>query len=419
MSSEKREQATYAFKEEQQARHSGVASATADVGTYRLSARQTEDGGSTVVAVGEELEGKRVEAGGSDATPSSDPDIAVLRSQLQLTDGRKQEHQDRVEASDQVEVLPNGSIVLDGAVSRAQQGPSQNKTTSIGPHVGTQASYAVTAFPTDVHHVPSERSCSAPPTSRTRSVPSAIQQGDYKQPGFDDVRRSSWPSCNNQPQRNARVDVTSDHADDARDGIEAYKPYYDDLLYIISPSMISLDQPASGNPQDPASRILPLPSNSAQEQLGGAFVPPKPYMSDRIIHDWPSTKVHQEMEDRRPTPPVPTGPGNLAALPEVSSMSDDDKLDGTALGAAIDAARTQLFVTLTRRHGAQSPKTATLNLATAQRLVLADFQRQITETCHEIVTTKKNTIATDALRVLDSLLDNYCMKIASPCAVLD
>jgi hypothetical protein len=145
-------------------------------------------------------------------------------------------------------------------------------------------------------------------------------------------------------------------------------------------------------------------------------------MSNQIFQDWPqglSTEVHQGMEDRRATPPVPTGPGNLAALPEMSSTSDDDKLDGTALGAAIDAARTQLFVTLTRRRDAQAPKTATLNLATAQRLVLADFQRQITETCHDIVTAEKNTIATDALKVLDLLLDNYCMKIASPCAVLD
>ena len=99
-------------------------------------------------------------------------------------------------------------------------------------------------------------------------------------------------------------------------------------------------------------------------------------------------------------------------------MDDDGNLDGTALGAAIDAARTQLFVNLTRRHDAQAPKTATLNLASAQRLVLANIQRQITETCHEIVTTEKKTIATNALKTLGELLDGYCMKIASPCAVL-
>lgn len=141
-------------------------------------------------------------------------------------------------------------------------------------------------------------------------------------------------------------------------------------------------------------------------------------MIDAGLDSWGSTGAHQQMEDRRPTPPVPTGTGSLYTLPEVPSMDDDGNLDGTALGAAIDAARTQLFVTLTRRRDAQAPKTATLNLASALRLVLADIQRQITERCREIATTEKETIANNALKTLGELLDRYCMKIASPCTVL-
>ena len=90
-------------------------------------------------------------------------------------------------------------------------------------------------------------------------------------------------------------------------------------------------------------------------------------------------------------------------------MSDDDKLDGTALGAAFDAARTQLFVTLTRRHDAEAPKTAALNIATAQRLLLAEFQRRLIESCHEILTVDKKESAIETLATLRKLLDGYCM----------
>ena len=231
MSSEKRGQAIPACKEEGQVGSSGVSIATADARTDRLSARPTEDGGSNFIAMGEKLERERFETTGSDATPDFEPDLTALRSQIQLTHGQNQQYQDRVQAFNQEEAVPNGTVVLDGAVSQTQQGPSQNKTTSIGPRVGRQASYAVTAFPTDVHHVPSERSYSAPPMSKTRYVPSAVLQGDSRQPEFDDVRRSSWPSCKNQPKWNAWVDDTCDPADDAPDGIEAHT-YSDDLWYI-------------------------------------------------------------------------------------------------------------------------------------------------------------------------------------------
>jgi hypothetical protein len=50
-----------------------------------------------------------------------------------------------------------------------------------------------------------------------------------------------------------------------------------------------------------------------------------------------------------------------------------------------------------------------MNLATAQRLVLANVQRRITTTCYEIVTADKKENAADALRTLDVLLDGYCM----------
>lgn len=78
-----------------------------------------------------------------------------------------------------------------------------------------------------------------------------------------------------------------------------------------------------------------------------------------------SGRKHARQDQRRPTPPGSPAPGRttgpLGAHPK----------------GAVDAARSDLFTTTTRTADDAKPKAAALNIATAQRLVLADLQHDI------------------------------------------
>lgn len=252
------------------------------------------------------------------------------------------------------------------------------------------------------------RSSSVPPTSTTRSVPSITQQGDYKPSRLDHVDSSSWPRWIGQPQISADLEESSVPAKSQPDSNETHQPEHHNSILSDQQSIYD-SRIASMH----LNRLLPLTIPrwsqiilNPDELWQQAALPGRNTFNE---HTDSSFGVHQQMEDRQATPPLPTGSGNLDSLPEVSSMDDDDELDGTTLGAAIRAARTQLFVTLTRSRDAQAPKTATLNLATAQRLVLADAQRRLTQSCHEIHTVDKKEIAIDTLATLRELMNGYCM----------
>jgi hypothetical protein len=108
-------------------------------------------------------------------------------------------------------------------------------------------------------------------------------------------------------------------------------------------------------------------------------------------------KRHDEQEERRPTPPTSPerahGPANPVS---------------THLVNAIEAARTDLFATMRRVHDNDKPKTVAVNIATAQRLVLADMQ-------HDIAA-QTALVLGDAVRSVDIkrlgiLVKEYCMFI--------
>jgi hypothetical protein len=126
--------------------------------------------------------------------------------------------------------------------------------------------------------------------------------------------------------------------------------------------------------------------------------------------DMSSRKQHQAMEDGRRTPPLPSA-STMPRIPRHLLINStlftiDEKV--TSLEAAIEAAKIDLFVTLRRSTDDTAPKTATLNLATAQRLVLADFQRKITKTLHEVITTNDKRSAEEAVKLLNIQLYRYC-----------
>jgi hypothetical protein len=84
MSFEKLEQATPVHKEEGQAGLPEVSISAADIRTDQLPPCPTEDIEGTVVAVGESMNGKRVEVAGADATPDSTPYLTTQASQLKI-----------------------------------------------------------------------------------------------------------------------------------------------------------------------------------------------------------------------------------------------------------------------------------------------------------------------------------------------
>jgi hypothetical protein len=90
---------------------------------------------------------------------------------------------------------------------------------------------------------------------------------------------------------------------------------------------------------------------------------------------------YQALEDLRHTPPIPIPGAWPSPYPPPPLLRNT-----TALNKAIEVARTELFVTLTRRGDSSAPKVAILNLATAQRLVLSSIQHKILSSAHGVMT---------------------------------
>lgn len=90
----------------------------------------------------------------------------------------------------------------------------------------------------------------------------------------------------------------------------------------------------------------------------------------------------------------------------------------TALHAAIAAAKIDLFVTLMDDEH-NKPMATALNLAIAQRLVLANHQRQITKVARQVETADTQDAAEASLAELDRLMDKYCKFVSlSRCETL-
>lgn len=87
---------------------------------------------------------------------------------------------------------------------------------------------------------------------------------------------------------------------------------------------------------------------------------------------------HVQQETMRDTPP----PG---ARPSVSADSSNSMRYHETI---IEATRLELCSTITRRENPEAPKVMALNIATAQRLVLADMQQQIASQVKKVLDTR-------------------------------
>jgi hypothetical protein len=92
---------------------------------------------------------------------------------------------------------------------------------------------------------------------------------------------------------------------------------------------------------------------------------------ERVYRPPFSMTAHQEWENRRPTPPLPEPLSN-----ETSTRRSTDNVS-MWYTKAVNAAKLDIFTTLTRSGDDNAPKTATLNIAATQRLVLAYQQKKI------------------------------------------
>jgi len=119
-----------------------------------------------------------------------------------------------------------------------------------------------------------------------------------------------------------------------------------------------------------------------------------------LVNDWPTVPEasrfrHQKLADGRATPPLSIGNGPYAFHGALS---------------AVHAAKTDLFVTLTRRRNDAAPKDATLNLATGQRLVLAQIQRRLIRYAHNTVTASDERVAACEVKDFEDELSRYCKE---------
>lgn len=106
---------------------------------------------------------------------------------------------------------------------------------------------------------------------------------------------------------------------------------------------------------------------------------------------------HQIQEDARKTPP----------LSEASSTENDSFMWNTK---TVNAAKLEIFTTFTRRGNDKAPKTATLNIAATQRLVLAYQQREIASVAAELYLHPDGEAPDDIVRRLRKRIHAYCMS---------
>lgn len=122
---------------------------------------------------------------------------------------------------------------------------------------------------------------------------------------------------------------------------------------------------------------------------------------DPVRRKRPSGYEHHQQDKRRRTPP--------------DSPQRSTRQISTHPTGAVRAAKIDLFTTTTRRKDDRKPKTAALNIATAQRLVLADLQHDIAARAEDVLSDRADSMSIESL---GRSIKDYCRSI-SPCGRSD
>jgi hypothetical protein len=126
-------------------------------------------------------------------------------------------------------------------------------------------------------------------------------------------------------------------------------------------------------------------------------------METSYLPHYSSARMHQVWEDRRPTPPLPE-----PRLPDTTtSRSEEASLEWRT--KALEAAQRDVFTTLTRSDDRYRPKTATLNIAATQRLVIAHQQRDISAQAAKLYAHHDGETLDAIVDRLRGQIHDYCM----------
>ena len=123
--------------------------------------------------------------------------------------------------------------------------------------------------------------------------------------------------------------------------------------------------------------------------------------SERAYEAERSRSGHQAQENRRKTPPT----SEASSTEESATQQNDGFMWNTK---AVNAAKLEIFTTFTRRGNDKAPKTATLNIAATQRLVLAYQQRRIASVAAELYLHPDGEDPDDIVRRLKKRIHGYC-----------
>jgi hypothetical protein len=111
--------------------------------------------------------------------------------------------------------------------------------------------------------------------------------------------------------------------------------------------------------------------------------------------------MYQVWENQISTPPLPDPLAPRRTSPKQFNLLWKTK--------ACDAAKLEIFTTLTRSGDDKAPKTATLNIAATQRLVFAYQQREISKAAAKLYTESLSDAESDAVcEQLRELIHKHC-----------
>lgn len=146
---------------------------------------------------------------------------------------------------------------------------------------------------------------------------------------------------------------------------------------------LSREKPDATDPFAPVPREAPeqlVKMQDGLQRLEEDFSKETPFFADFFRSKQPggllSVAGHQARENRRPTPPLP------------DYLEPEDL--STWKARAWDAAKLEIFTTLTRSGDDKAPKTATLNIAATQRLIVANGQQIVANEVAQLYDEKLN-----------------------------
>jgi hypothetical protein len=159
------------------------------------------------------------------------------------------------------------------------------------------------------------------------------------------------------------------------------------------------------------SRLIPEAYNTVEKALRNNpnYGPgARPYIVSR------SAAPQQQRENQQPTPPLPSE--STEAGVEAPDTTTDSKAHNSELRSQLfDAAKADLFYTLTRSKDSTQPKTAVLNICAVQKLAVYQLQYDISCYVGFMYRESKFYMELQGFPPLADLMNKYCKSRTYSC----